>query len=844
MLHRLHRIWIIILAVILLAGFFACSRSGSGSDTRGETVAFDFTDANNGVPKGWTVNSYEGDYTLLSGDGAVGFEVRAWDDVRLVRMVEVKPNAYYVLSGEIRTEDVEDGQGATLAIDNFSIDGSYIYSESLFGTNDWTPVELAFRTAKEQKMVLLALRLGGYSAESGGSVWFRNVQLSETDHASVPFQNLRPEEPVDEEEARTQEDYEAVFTVIFWAGAIAAIVLLFGVYGKGRRLAIMTDTVKHKYGVFAILVAVGLVVRFVLCAVYKGHATDMACWQGWGSRVALYGTRAFYVDNWCDYPPAYMLVCGFLYRVASLFPQGAFRLFVYMVPAFLCDVLSGFLILNRAKRFALGDRLALLLAGLMVLNPAAVFLSGAWGQIDSILAVLLIGTFLILNMSREKPYYRLFAGLLYGLAIVMKWQALIFGPVLALLYVMTGVDQYGTKKFWDHVLWSVAAVIGAVGVLLLFSLLFRGEGMSLFWMVERFRSASGGYDYASIEAYNYFALFGGNWTKAQNALFGSANAGEMLLRVNELFSKTALVIGFATLVLRAWNEMRARKENQPNRAFFELLAAAVIAALLYLLRFLAKGFTADVMGVDALLKTIDAFPLYGILMLGMFLYIAQREKGKQRMIDWVRAGGTTVTGVLTLFASLCAFVLTYLLGAFAKLFGLTLTWHAAGVIGIVGAGLLSAALFVLYRNKHKKAGYSLYTNRGLIFLLAACFCVWVFTFGHYMHERYIFPALFLLLFAYAYDRDPGKLAACLMLTVTTFMNEMMAMFVVSDGAKDMIRGGAIHNQLIAVISLLAFCAAMYLTAVAFRGALAFDPSDPTGSAPAKTPPRKGRGERR
>ena len=64
-----------------------------------------------------------------------------------------------------------------------------------------------------------------------------------------------------------------------------------------------------------------------------------------------------------------------------------------------------------------------------------------------------------------------------------------------------------------------------------------------------------------------------------------------------------------------------------------------------------------------------------------------------------------------------------------------------------------------------------------------------------------------------------------MLTVTTFLNEMMAMFVVSDGAKDLIRGGVIHNQLIAVISLLEFCAVMYFTVICFRKAFLFDPKD-------------------
>ena len=50
---------------------------------------------------------------------------------------------------------------------------------------------------------------------------------------------------------------------------------------------------------------------------------------------------------------------------------------------------------------------------------------------------------------------------------------------------------------------------------------FKGE-QDLFWLVSRFLSASSGYDYASVEAYNYMALVGGNWKPAGEGLLGSA----------------------------------------------------------------------------------------------------------------------------------------------------------------------------------------------------------------------------------------------------------------------------------------------------------------------------------
>ena len=823
------RVGILLLTVLLLAGLFGCAKDKR--DTAAAATAFDFTDTDGTLPRGWTVESYEGAYQTSLDNGVFGISTRVSDDCRLIRTVDVEPETHYVFSAMVRTEAVSDGQGATLSIDNYSLDGSYIYSDGVFGTTDWTPVTLAFRTAKGQERVVLALRLGGYSNVSAGSAWFRSVSLEQTNNAPVPFQNLIPSDQSASKTERSQEDFENVFTVIFWLGAIAAIVLLFGVCPHARTLSDTAEPLNTKELVFVLLVWIGLIVRFMLCAKFKGHSTDIGCWQGWGAMIARQGTHAFYVDNWCDYPPGYMLVCGVLWRVASLFENGpeSLRLFVYMIPAFVCDVISGLLILKSAKRFQCSDRLALLLAGLIVLNPAAVFLSGAWGQIDSILTVLLLGCFLLLNNSREKPWLRFAAGILYAVAILMKWQALIFGPVLALMYVVTGIDQRGRGPFWKHLVWSIAAVLGALFVLLFAALLFLGDGMRLTWMIERFLSASGGYDYASVEAYNYFTLFGANWTKSSADVFRGANVIGMLTTCNELFTKVALLITFPTLVMRAWRTMRTAKAGESNTAFHDLIGASAVAGFLVALYFLFRlaGETGSKLGY--ILGAVAKFPVTGILSAWYLLRIALRECEGRSYREWLAEGNPAVVGGATMVVACCTFAGTFFYGALCKLLGATLTYRQLGITGIVLAAALTLFLYILYKRRHLKADESLYSNRGLIFLLAACFCVWVFTFGHYMHERYIFPALFLLIFAYAYDRDPHKLAAFGMLTVTTFMNEMTAMFVVSDGAIDLIRGGVIHNRMIALVSLLEVGAAMYLTATVFLKALAFDPRDPWGT---------------
>ena len=62
-----------------------------------------------------------------------------------------------------------------------------------------------------------------------------------------------------------------------------------------------------------------------------------------------------------------------------------------------------------------------------------------------------------------------------------------------------------------------------------------------------------------------------------------------------------------------------------------------------------------------------------------------------------------------------------------------------------------------------------------VFLTGAVLIVLVCTFGPMMHERYVYPAVILLLLAYADCRDRRLLWSALALTVTLFMNEALVL---------------------------------------------------------------------
>ncbi|MBR3271529.1 MAG: hypothetical protein IKI59_06350 [Clostridia bacterium] len=779
----------------LLLVFTACGRGQSA-----EAQTFDFSETAGGLPLGWTVISYENQYAADCAGGVVTLRTEIKDDVRLVKTVPVEGGKKYVLSAEIATERVLDGEGATLSIDNFSQDGSYIYSEGLFGTNGWMHVELAFETARGQSAVQLALRLGGYSSVSSGTVSFRSVTLTATDKSSANFQKLVTRSNTQTKtEDKSDDEYEAFFSLLFWLTVITAALLLYGVYRHRERLLHMPMNAGIKRLGFVLVVLVGFFIRLFLCAAFKGHATDMSCWVSWGNQIADGRFASFYDGTWYDYPPGYMLVLGGLTWVMRLlrvadWGSETLRLFWYMLPAFLCDIGCGVLLVRFAKERNLPDAAGLLLGALIVLNPAAIWLSGAWGQIDSILTLLLLLTY-----GTFRKGNRIGAGLWYAAAVLVKWQALIYGPVLALVYLGTLLSETNGKERLKKLGMTALTAAVALSVIFLVSLPFRG-GMGLFWIVERFMKASSGYDYATVEGYNFFALLGANWHDANADLFEGAGAGWALLAALNTLGKLLLPLAVITLGAASVRDFR---QKRGFAAALSLGALLLLAAVLYAIAYVVSDMEAFV------------WTLYGAAAaLSLAAWIAQTCEG-ERSFASLLLGDDSIEKYALWIALLAAGVLllTWTLWVVLHLFGVTLTYKLFGSLMIAAA--LGGAVWLLWR--YHEAGRLTENDPELLYLVSAVFMLWVFTFGQYMHERYVFPVLLLLLFAYAHSGDRHVLLGALLLTVTTFLNETVAMYVVSDGAIHAIRGGETHNAFITVCSAAEVLSTLYLSAAVLFG---------------------------
>ncbi len=257
---------------------------------------------------------------------------------------------------------------------------------------------------------------------------------------------------------------------------------------------------------FIITGIIALAVRMVMGYFLKGYDTDMSCWAAWGGKLISEGPGHFYgPDYFCDYPPGYITILGFFAWINRIFgfTDKASQL-CFKMPGILAD-LGLMIAVFKIGSKELGKRQALILGIILMLNPLLLINSAAWGQIESLLTL-----FLVLSMYNlyKKNWYP--AGILYILAVLIKPQALMVGPVILFAYV--------ASKDWKMIL----KMIG-IGIVLAFLFIvpfnydaWAGGGgfLSAFnplWIIKKYASTLASYPYFSINAFNIFTLFKLNW---------------------------------------------------------------------------------------------------------------------------------------------------------------------------------------------------------------------------------------------------------------------------------------------------------------------------------------------
>ena len=526
-----------------------------------------------GFPTGWEQDMWftGEDVSLLSveGDGVEGSCLRveniSINDARWAQVVEVKPNTLYRFSAMVRAEDVGlEGYGA-----NLSIGGVNVYSEMLYDTGgDWVELSLTGRTGPEQTQMAVFARIGGYGDDNlnTGVAWFDDlslVEVSDAEAGDAVYNFFIESEDGSSDwggEAATEEEPPR-YTETLLLGMFGYVLLVIAFARKARSPLAVKES-RLPWAVGGILLA-ALILRLIVAAKIRGYNTDIGCFEAWSERMAQVGPLNFYAEDYfCDYPPGYMLLLAPVALLRSLFgiayDSTAHVVLLKLLPI-LCDLIGAILVYRFSEK-RLGNRAALLLCAFYAFNPAVLVDSAAWGQIDSVLTLLLVVC--ALRMAEGGYISSLTA---FALAVLVKPQALLFAPVglTALVVRVVGrfrdpaVEKRRTlRELWLALAGLVVAFVILWGVALPFS---AQSGLSpIEWLWEKLFGATQGYRYMTVNTLNLYVILGQNWLRLEEAgvwpyiawgLFALAYLYAIFLQVLSKDGRKVFLTGAVLIVL-------------------------------------------------------------------------------------------------------------------------------------------------------------------------------------------------------------------------------------------------------------------------------------------------------
>ena len=265
-----------------------------------------------------------------------------------------------------------------------------------------------------------------------------------------------------------------------------------------------------------VVLALALALRLALALVTEGYPYDMSCFVAWGDKLAAQGPAAFYSEGYfADYPPGYLWVLGLVGVVRAALGIAYESRWTYLLLALVpsvCDCVSAALVYAVARRGTVRRQMALVLAAFTAFDPLLLFDTAVWKQIDGAFTLPLLLCFLLLEQRRYLP-----AAVWFGLALAIKPQALLFGPVLAACFLAGIAVEQDRLRAFGRCFGASPALLAP----LLTGIPFYGLAQLGPRLVEKYTATMSGYPYASINAFNWLAALGGNWKSlSEPALFG------------------------------------------------------------------------------------------------------------------------------------------------------------------------------------------------------------------------------------------------------------------------------------------------------------------------------------
>ncbi|HEV3089005.1 MAG TPA: glycosyltransferase family 39 protein, partial [Candidatus Elarobacter sp.] len=309
---------------------------------------------------------------------------------------------------------------------------------------------------------------------------------------------------------------------------------------------------RSKLGPLAAILGVGLLLRLLFVG-SQGFHSDVDTFVAWTLTLRDNPPWMFYAkSSFADYPPGYFVVLWVLAKIYALIPGSAndgahgYPMLHALVklPAIAMDLVNAGVVYTIVRRYA-AQGVALLAAALLALNPAAIYVSAYWGQVDSVSwGFVLIALWCLLRAGDDprKTVSRVtWAWLAFAFSLLIKPQAATIGVLFLAYPFATGdsaVRELRLKATGIGVVSSLA-MAGLIG------LIFHPAADVFGWLFGRYAFGSGVYAYNSVNAFNLYAMRQQFWQPDSTPLsfFGLPLGSLSLWGIALVAAATLLIVG-------------------------------------------------------------------------------------------------------------------------------------------------------------------------------------------------------------------------------------------------------------------------------------------------------------
>ncbi len=298
------------------------------------------------------------------------------------------------------------------------------------------------------------------------------------------------------------------------------------------------------------ILGIGLVLRLLFIGA-EGFHNDVSAFEAWTLTLRDHPTWEFYAKtSFADYPPGYFIVLWVIGKVYALFgtsdPQLTVLRALVKLPAIAMDLVNAAVVYAIVRRYA-AQATALVAAALLALNPAAIYTSAYWGQIDSFSwGLVLLALWMLLRANDDPALLTrrvLWAWLAFAFSLLIKPQGAVVGLLLLAWPFAAGSSDERRRRLTATAYGLAGALVMTYAITALFHPTDPFHAFA--WLLERYRFGSGVYAYNTVNAFNLYAIRQSFWQPDTTpiTLFG-INAGRMWLwGIILVAGAVALVVG-------------------------------------------------------------------------------------------------------------------------------------------------------------------------------------------------------------------------------------------------------------------------------------------------------------